>query len=99
VIDAGYNLDTPTVVKARYRGAGPILGNGGKCIDDANASTNNGTVIQIWTCNATIAQSWTWSSGDGTLRVLDKCIDVSGGGTANGTPIQLWDCNGTDAQQ
>ena len=98
-IDAGYNLDTPTVVKARYRGAGPILGNGGKCIDDANASTNNGTVIQIWTCNATIAQSWTWSSGDGTLRVLDKCIDVSGGSTANGTPIQLWDCNGTGAQQ
>ena len=25
-IDAGYNLDTPSVVKAKYRGAGPILG-------------------------------------------------------------------------
>jgi glucoamylase len=98
-LDAGYNLDTPSLVKAKYRGAGPILGNGGKCIDDAHAGTNNGTVIQIWTCNATIAQSWTWSSSDGTLRVLDKCIDISGGGTANGTPIQLWDCNGTGAQQ
>ena len=38
-IDAGYNLDTPSVVKAKYRGAGPILGAAGKCIDDAGAST------------------------------------------------------------
>jgi hypothetical protein len=98
-IDAGYNLDTPSVVKAKYRGAGPILSNGGKCIDDAGASTNNGAAIQIWTCNATRAQSWTWNSGDGTLRVLDKCMDVTGGGTANGTQIQLWDCNRTGAQQ
>jgi hypothetical protein len=27
-IDAGYNLDAPSVVKAKYRGAGPIDGNG-----------------------------------------------------------------------
>jgi hypothetical protein len=98
-IDAGYNLDTPSVVKAKYRGAGPILGKSGKCIDDAGASTNNSTAIQIWMCNATSAQSWQWSSGDGTLRVFDKCMDVTGGGIANGTQIQLWDCNGTGAQQ
>ena len=98
-IDAGYNLDTPSVVKAKYRGAGPIRGNGGKCIDDAGASTNNGTAIQLWDCNGTNAQSWAWNSGDGTLRVLGKCMDVTGGGTANGTQIQLWDCNGTGAQQ
>jgi hypothetical protein len=98
-IDAGYNLDTPSVVKAKYRGAGPIVGQSGNCIDDAGASTNNGAAIQIWTCNTTTAQSWTWRSGDGTLRVLNKCIDVTGGGTANGTKIQLWDCNGTGAQQ
>ena len=98
-IDAGYDLDTPSVVKAKYRGAGPIRGNGGKCIDDAGASTNNGTAIQIWTCNGTNAQSWVWNSGDGTLRALGKCMDVTGGGTANGTQIQLWDCNGTGAQQ
>jgi glucoamylase len=97
-IDAGYNLDTPSVVKAKYRGTGPIR-NGAKCIDDAGASTNNGTAIQIWTCNGTSAQSWMWNSGDGTLRVLDKCMDVTGGSTANGTQIQLWDCNGTGAQQ
>jgi glucoamylase len=98
-IDASYNLDTPSVVKAKYRGAGPIVGENGKCIDDAGASTSNGAAIQIWTCNATAAQSSTWSSGDGTLRILDKCIDATGGSTTNGTKIQLWDCNGTGAQQ
>ena len=98
-IDAGYNLDTPSVVKAKYQGAGPIHSDGNMCVDDAGASTNNGTAIQIWTCNATSSQSWGWSSGDGTLRVLDKCMDVTGGGTSNGTPIQLWDCNGTGAQE
>ncbi|MBV8397500.1 MAG: ricin-type beta-trefoil lectin domain protein, partial [Acetobacteraceae bacterium] len=98
-IDAGYNLDTPSVVKAKYREAGPIVGSGGKCIDDANAATSNGTAIQTWGCNATAAQSWGWSSGDGTLRALGKCMDATRGGTANGTPIQLWDCNGTGAQE
>ena len=98
-IDAGYNLDTPSVVKAKYRGAGPIRGNGGKCIDDAGGSINNGTAIQLWDCNGTSAQIWAWNSGDGTLRVLGKCMDVTGGGSANGTQVQLWDCNGTGAQQ
>ena len=50
-IDAGYNLDTPSVVKAKYRGAGPILGAAGKCIDDAGASTDNGAAIQVFACN------------------------------------------------
>jgi glucoamylase len=98
-MDAGYNLDTPAVVKAKYRVGGPIGGNGAKCIDDAGASTGDGTAIQIWTCNGTSAQSWTWNSSDGTLRALGKCMDATGGGTADGTQIQLWNCNGTGAQE
>jgi len=84
-IDAGYDLETPTVVKAKYRDAGPIRGIGGKCIDDAGAGANNGNAIQTWICNGTSAQNWMWNSGDGTLQVLGKCMDVTGGGSANGT--------------
>jgi glucoamylase len=98
-IDAGYNLDTPSLVKAKYRDAGPIRGNGGKCIEVSGGAANNGTAIQVRVCNATSAQNWRWNSSDGTLRALGKCMDVTGGGTANGTQIQLWDCNGTGAQQ
>jgi glucoamylase len=94
-----FNVDTPTIVAAKYRGAGKIVGNGAKCIDDSNASTANGSHIQLWTCNGTGAQSWTWNSNDGTLQGLGKCMDVTGGATANGTNIQLWDCNGTGAQE
>ena len=78
-IDAGYNLDTPSVVKAKYRGSGPIRGKGGKCIS-ADASANNATAVKISTCNGAIEQNWTWMSGDGILRVLDKCMDAAGGG-------------------
>jgi glucoamylase len=98
-IDAGYNLDTPSVVKAKYRGAGPILGGAGKCVDVAGASMDDGAAIQISTCNGAGAQIWAWNSDAGALRTLNKCMDVTGGGTASGTLVQLWDCNGTGAQE
>ena len=98
-IDAGYNLDTPSVVKARHRGTGPILRVAGKCIYDAGASPGNGAAIELFACDGTAAQSWAWNSDDGTLRALNKCLDVTGGATASGTPLQLWDCNGTGAQE
>ncbi|HEY3751493.1 MAG TPA: ricin-type beta-trefoil lectin domain protein, partial [Pseudonocardiaceae bacterium] len=76
---------------------GQITGYGGKCIDDAAASTANGSRIQLYTCNGTNAQSWTVAS-NGSLQVLGKCMDVTAAGTANGTKVQLYDCNGTGAQ-
>lgn len=77
---------------------GAITGNGGKCVDVDNAGTANGTAIQIYDCNNSNAQRWTFAA-DGSIRALGKCLDVSGGGTTNGTPVQLWDCNGSKAQQ
>jgi hypothetical protein len=70
----------------------------GKCLDVNNSGTANGTKIQIWGCNGTGAQQWTFP-GDGSVRALGKCLDVASGGTGNGTKIQLYDCNGTGAQQ
>jgi glucoamylase len=98
-IDARYLVETPSVVKAKYRGQGPIRGSSRMCIDDAGAETTNGTEIQVSPCNGTSAQSWAWNSTDGTLRVLGKCMDVTGGRTGSEEQIQLWDCNGTGAQE
>ncbi|WP_432992703.1 ricin-type beta-trefoil lectin domain protein [Dactylosporangium sp. CA-233914] len=78
--------------------AGQIVGYGGKCVDVAGASSANGTAVQLYDCNATIAQKWTRGS-DGTLRALGKCMDVTAAGTADGTKVQLYDCNGTNAQK
>ncbi|SEH00340.1 Beta-glucanase, GH16 family [Nonomuraea solani] len=77
---------------------GRITGYGGKCVDVAGANTANGTAVQLYDCNDTAAQSWTWNA-DGSVRALGKCMDVTDGSTANGAQVQLYDCNGTGAQR
>jgi len=77
---------------------GPITsGIAGKCLDDDGGSTVNGTKAQIWDCNNTGAQQWTYNGG--ALQVNGKCLDVTGMGTANGTLAEIWDCNGGSNQQ
>jgi glucosylceramidase len=76
---------------------GQIVGYGGKCVDVAGANANNGTAVQLYTCNGTTAQQWTVGT-DGTLRALGKCLDVAAANPANGTKVQIYDCNQTTAQ-
>ncbi|MYS24017.1 Ricin-type beta-trefoil lectin domain-containing protein, partial [Streptomyces sp. DvalAA-14] len=79
---------------------GPISSglNGTKCLDDYTGSSANGTKADIWDCNNTPAQNWTYSNG--SLQASGKCLDITGGGsTANGTLVELWDCNGGANQQ
>ncbi|MDY7088340.1 MAG: beta-1,3-glucanase family protein [Actinomycetota bacterium] len=68
-----------------------------KCIDVPSANFVDSAPLQMWTCNNTSAQKWTFTGG--TLQAGGKCMDVQAAGTANGTPIQLYTCNGTAAQQ
>lgn len=70
----------------------------GMCLDDRYSGTGNGNPVQIWTCNGTGAQQWTYVEAGSTLHVLGKCLDIPGGATANGTKLQIWDCNRTAAQ-
>ncbi|WP_078901788.1 ricin-type beta-trefoil lectin domain protein [Actinacidiphila yeochonensis] len=72
----------------------------GKCLDVAGANTANGTPVQIYGCNGSGAQRWTYTPTDGgTLRALGGCLDVSNSGTADKTKVQLWQCNGSGAQR
>nr|WP_245687420.1 ricin-type beta-trefoil lectin domain protein [Peterkaempfera griseoplana] len=77
---------------------GAITGYGGLCLDDRSADTSNYNPIQIYTCNGTAAQKWTFVQAGTTLHVLGKCLDIYAGGTANGTQVDLYDCNNTAAQ-
>jgi len=80
-------------------GSGSALVNAnGMCLDNNAQSTANGNKVQIWGCNGTVAQRWTFIEAGTTLRVQGKCLDIAGGGTANGTKVQLYDCNSTGAQ-
>jgi ricin-type beta-trefoil lectin protein/putative Ig domain-containing protein len=73
----------------------PITGDHSKCLDDFGGATANGTKVDIWTCNKTVSQQWTFASG--ALSVQGKCLDDSSQGGA-GAKMVIWTCNGHTAQ-
>ncbi|MFI5491429.1 ricin-type beta-trefoil lectin domain protein [Actinoplanes sp. NPDC051859] len=69
-----------------------------KCIDVPNSNFSDGVPLQMWGCNGTGAQRWTFANG--TLQTSNnKCLDVAWGSTANGAVIQIATCSGNPAQQ
>src|SRR5215469_6497157 len=72
-----------------------VTGVNGKCLDDHNRLVTNGNTVDIYTCNGTGAQRWTFSGGE--LIVLGKCLDDphSGGGSAG---VVIWTCNGHNSE-
>ena len=54
--------------------------------------------MQIYDCNGTSAQVWTFTPGGQIQNAMGRCLDVSGAVNANGTNVQIYDCNGTVAQ-
>ncbi|WP_307867810.1 ricin-type beta-trefoil lectin domain protein [Umezawaea beigongshangensis] len=79
-------------------GGGRIIGYGGRCVDVPDSNASEGVQLQIWDCNGTGAQNWTFAS-DGTVRALGMCMDVAWGSRDNGASIQLARCSGSPAQQ
>jgi serine protease len=75
--------------------SGPIKGDHGKCLDDFGSGTANGNKVDIWTCNSTPAQKWTFTGGQ--LMVLGQCLDDHTGGGA-GTKLVIWTCDGQASQ-
>ncbi|MFC5720534.1 CAP domain-containing protein [Streptomyces gamaensis] len=83
--------------------SGQVTGLGGKCLDVRSGSTGNGTPVQLYSCNGTDSQKWTYTEQPGevgaTVTAFGKCLDVASSGTTDGTKVQLWDCNGSGAQK
>jgi hypothetical protein len=74
---------------------GAIVGLAGKCLDDNGAVNGDGNRIQLYSCNGSAAQVWTWQT-DGTLQVVGKCLQVTGVGA--GGLAELWDCDGSPSE-
>ncbi|MFE0464684.1 ricin-type beta-trefoil lectin domain protein [Kitasatospora sp. NPDC058965] len=86
---------TATAASALVSGLTP---SGGRlCLDDYHSSTAEQNPVDIYTCNASSAQTWTVGT-DGTVRVLGKCLDTAGGATGTGTKVVLATCTGTGTQ-
>jgi hypothetical protein len=76
-----------------------LVGIGGKCLDASGGSSADGTAVDLWDCNGTAAQRWTFMPDRSVHGIGGKCLDATGGSSADSTPLQLWDCNGTAAQR
>ncbi|XRQ09612.1 endo-1,4-beta-xylanase [Actinomadura welshii] len=78
--------------------SGTIQGAGsGRCLDVPNASTSDGTQIQLYDCHGGTNQQWEQTSS-GELRVYgNKCLDA--GGSGNGARVQIYSCWGGDNQK
>ncbi|GAB2581367.1 choice-of-anchor D domain-containing protein [Microlunatus antarcticus] len=85
----GYGVVTPKV--------GTINGLGNKCLDIRSASQAEGTVVQLYTCNGSRAQNWTFP-GDGTIRGINRCLDIAGSATTKNAKVQIGLCNGRASQ-
>ncbi|MEV4526032.1 endo-1,4-beta-xylanase [Streptosporangium sp. NPDC049304] len=69
----------------------------GRCVDVPNASTTDGTQLQLWDCHTNSNQQWTYTS-DQELRVYgNKCLDAAG--TGNGSKVQIYSCWGGSNQK
>lgn len=92
-----------TSASAAESGPGAVRGLGGKCLDVRASNSANGSAVQIYDCNGSGAQQWTFNDNPGTvggtMKALGKCLDVASSGTADRTPVQLWDCNDSGAQK
>jgi endonuclease/exonuclease/phosphatase family metal-dependent hydrolase len=80
---------------------GEITGIGGYCIDIPGGSTQIGTHLQMYKCNGSKSQRFSFRK-NGEIRSLlanNLCIEVKGGFTRDGTAIQTYQCNGTASQK
>ena len=100
VVVAGVTVGTGVASAAIVGTPTPIVGaQSGRCVDVPNASTTNGTQVQLWDCNGQANQSWTYTSARQLQVYGSKCLDAANRGTTNGTMVIIWDCNGQTNQQ
>ncbi|MEV5697676.1 endo-1,4-beta-xylanase [Streptomyces anthocyanicus] len=94
VLDAlnGGDSSEPPADGGQIKGVGS-----GRCLDVPDASTSDGTQLQLWDCHSGTNQQWA-ATDAGELRVYgDKCLDAAG--TGNGSKVQIYSCWGGDNQK
>ncbi|MEU6098674.1 ricin-type beta-trefoil lectin domain protein [Streptomyces sp. NPDC047079] len=96
----------------RIKGAGaggktPYVGLADKCLDLSSGLAVAGRAIQLYSCNASVAQNWRFSPTPGatqsdpdrgTLNVYDTWCLQPAGNTA-GSAVQLQKCDGSAGQE
>ncbi|WP_443080951.1 ricin-type beta-trefoil lectin domain protein [Streptomyces sp. PTD9-10] len=90
----GWVGDSPTVIEVQAAK--------GKCLDVQGGKKDNGTPVQVYTCNGSEAQKWVLYGSEDSLHLQNvnafKCLDVAGNNSANGTKIQISSCKESSSQ-
>ncbi|BEI90886.1 uncharacterized protein CcaverHIS019_0309560 [Cutaneotrichosporon cavernicola] len=68
-------------------------GNKGKCVDIAGGKLEPGTQVRIWDCNATPAQRFRLSRGNGQIMVGDTALCLEAIEEKNGGQVTIGRCN------
>ncbi|RAG82084.1 hypothetical protein DN069_29440 [Streptacidiphilus pinicola] len=80
---------------------GFTLSTGGKlCLDDSSGSTTPENKVQVYTCNSSASQQWTFAP-DGTVQLTGKgvCLDTAGDATTQSTKVVIDTCDKTKSTQ
>ncbi|GGT06205.1 beta-xylanase [Planobispora rosea] len=89
---------TPTTSPTQNPGAGQIRGvASGRCVDVPNATTTDGTQLQLWDCHSNSNQQWSSTSAQEIRVYGNRCLDAAG--TGNGAKVQIYSCWGGDNQK
>ncbi|MEV8532954.1 ricin-type beta-trefoil lectin domain protein [Streptomyces sp. NPDC051211] len=68
------------------------------CVDAPGGNVANGTPPQLYDCNGTDAQKFSFNA-NGTLTQKGQCVAASANGTAEGTDLIFWGCLPEGGQQ
>jgi len=68
------------------------------CLDVTSSGVTDGTLIQMWNCNGTGAQSWAQSGSALVNANSGKCLDDPGSNTTDGTQLIIFTCHGSANQ-
>ena len=71
--------------------SGQVSGTSGKCVDDSNSGTADGSPVILWPCTGNPNQRW--QPVNGTVQTLGKCL------TNSGNKAVLSTCDGSQGQQ
>ena len=94
----GYALLTQTF--AASSGTPEVAsGYAGKCLDDYRNNAASGAYADLWSCNGTAAQQWTYDANSQQVMIHGKCMDIQGAKYDNGRIIDLYKCNGQANQK
>ncbi|MBQ1017543.1 ricin-type beta-trefoil lectin domain protein [Micromonospora sp. D93] len=74
-------------------------GQSGRCAEVPGGATTNGTQLQLWDCNGSSNQRWTYTPNKEWRVYGNKCLDANNNGTVNGTQAIIWDCHSGTNQQ